>query len=206
MTCNEERMLRYFIAIASFCLLLAACTPEPTPGVNVQQLCPNYNAVFIEHHGSDSAMFWIPNCFAPGDSTSPNDSLVEYERNMAQIVVTIRDSVDSILMVYDNHSFQYPGFANHTVWYGNYYAGVAPEKSYQLKVTGTSLYGTNFTLYGTVSLLRYFFGNDTTSAHPSKFLVNCDTCTFNSQWTGSNVNVQLSTDEHFVPDAYHQCN
>ena len=136
--------MKCFGAIAFICLLLASCKPEPAPIITVQQLCPNYNPVYIEHYGTDSAMFWIPNCFAPGDSTSPNDSLVEFERNMAQIVVTIRDSVDSILMVYDNHTFQYPGFSNHTVWYGNYYNGAAPERSYNLKVTGTSLFGTNF--------------------------------------------------------------
>jgi hypothetical protein len=200
-------MYKYVTGIVA-CLMLAQCTPQPSSTITVQQLCPNYNSVFIEHHGSDSAMYWIPNCFAPGDSTSPNDSLVEFERNMAQVIVTIRDSVDSILMVYDNHTFQYPGFANHTVWYGNYTGGPAPERSYQLQVTGTTLYGTNFTLYGTVSLLRYFFGNDTVLTHPSKVLINCDTCTFNSQWSSStnNVNLQLSTDEHFVPDTYHQCN
>jgi hypothetical protein len=198
--------MKWSVAIIGLLLLLASCTPESVQIPGVQQLCPNYNPVFIEHHGTDSAMFWIPNSFAPGDSTSPNDSLVEYERNMAQVIVTIRDSVDSILMVYDNHSFQNPGFASHTVWYGNYYGGAAPEKCYNLKVTGTSLYGTNFSLYGSVSLLRYFFGNDTVGATISKFLINCDTCTFNSQWNGHNVNLQLPTDEHFVPDAYHQCN
>ena len=197
--------MKYLIGVVSVLLLLAACKPEPVPSVSIQQLCPNYNPVFIERHGNDSAMFWIPNCFAPGDSTRPNDSLVEYTRNMAQVIVTIRDSVDSILMVYDNHTFQNPGFASHTLWYGGYYGLAAPEKCYNLKVTGTTLYGTGFSMYGTVSLLRYFFGKDSL-ATGAKILVNCDTCTFNSQWNGSNVNLQLPTGEHFVPDNYHQCN
>jgi hypothetical protein len=198
-------MGKYFVGLVAVLLCLAGCKPEPVTIASVQQLCPNYNPVFIEHHGHDSAMYWIPNCFAPGDSTSPNDSLVEYERNMAQVIVTIRDSIDSILMVYDNHSFQTPGFASHTLWYGGYYGQPAVEKCYNLKVTGTSLYGTNFTMYGTVSLLRYFFGNDTAATNYAKIFVHCDTCTFSSQWNGSNVNLQLPTNEHFVPDAYHQC-
>ena len=198
--------MKCFVGIAFALLLLAACKPETVATVTLQQLCPNYNPVFIEHHGSDSAMYWIPNCFAPGDSTSPNDSLVEYERNMAQIIVTIRDSVDSILMVYDNHTFQNPGFASHTVWYGGYYGRAAAEKCYNLKVTGTTLYGTNFSMYGTVSLLRYFFGNDTANTNYTKIFAHCDTCTFNSQWNGNNVNLQLPTGEHLVPDPYHQCN
>ena len=198
--------MKYWVIITVVCMLMASCTPEPVQVNTLQQLCPNYNPVFIEHHGTDSAMYWIPNCFAPGDSTSFNDSLIEYERNMAQVTVTIRDSVDSILMVYDNHSFQNVGFASHTLWYGNYYGGTAPEKCYNLKVTGTTLFGTNFTMYGSVSLLRYFFGNDTTLTSRAKVLINCDTCTFNSQWNGNNVNLQLPTNEHFVPDAYHQCN
>jgi hypothetical protein len=199
-------MSKYLAPVVFMCLLLACCKPEPTPPLSVQQLCPNYNPVFIQHYGSDSAMYWIPNCFAPGDSTSRNDSLVEYERNMAQVIVTIRDSIDSIQMVYDNATFQTPGFASRTVWYGNYGSGlVAPEKCYTLKVTGTTLWGTNFTMYGTVSLLRYFFGNDTATAKASKVFIHCDTCTFNTQWNGSNANFQSSTGEHFVPDAYHQC-
>ncbi len=197
--------MKYWLGIVSVLLLLAACKPEPVPVVTIQQLCPNYNPVFIEHHGNDSAMYWIPNCFAPGDSTSANDSLVEYTRNMARVIVTIRDSVDSILMVYDNHSFQNPGFASHTLWYGGYYGLAAPEKCYNLKVTGTTLYGTGFTLYGTVSLLRYFFGKDSTT-NAAKILINCDTCTFNAQWNGSNVNLQLPTGENFIPDSHHQCN
>lgn len=198
-------MIKHFVGVSALLLLLSACQPEPIAVATVQQLCPNYNPVFIEHHGTDSALFWIPNCFAPGDSTSPNDSLVEYERNMAQIIVTIRDSVDSILIVYDNHAFQNPGFNSHTVWYGSYYGQAAAEKCYNLKVTGTSLYGTSFCMYGTVSLLRYFFGNDSVSANYAKVFIHCDTCTFNSQWNGSNVNYQLPTNEHFVPDTYHQC-
>ena len=197
--------MKYLVGVISVLFLLAACKPEPVPVVTIQQLCPNYNPVFIEHHGNDSAMYWIPNCFAPGDSTSPNDSLVEYTRNMAQVIVTIRDSVDSILMVYDNHSFQNPGFASHTVWYGGYYGQAAAEKCYNLKVTGTTLYGTNFSMYGTVSLLRYFFGKDSLT-NAAKILINCDTCTFNAQWNGSNLNLQLPTGENFVPDSYHQCN
>ena len=198
-------MKKSFVIVGLLCLMLASCIKQPVSIVRVQQLCPNYNPVFIEHHGNDSAMFWIPNCFAPGDSTSPNDSLVEFERNMAQVIVTIRDSVDSIDMVYDNHSFQYPGFASHTVWYGNYYGGAAPEQSYNLKVTGTTLYGTTFTIYGSVSILRYFFG---TSIDPvtTKVYIKCDSCNFNAQWSGSNADYNLSTDEHFVPDAYHICN
>ena len=150
-------------------------------------------------------MFWIPNCFAPGDSTSPNDSLVEFTRNMARVMVTINDSVDSILMATNVQNYQYPGFASRTVWYGNYYGGPAPEKSYNLKVTGTTLYGTTFTMYGTISLLRYFFSN---SVDPSvsKVFIHCDTCTFNAQWNGHNANFQLPTGENFVPDAYHVCN
>ena len=108
-------------------------------------------------------------------------------------------------MVYDNHTFQNPGFASHTLWYGGYYGLAAPEKCYNLKVTGTTLYGTNFSMYGTVSLLRYFFGKDSL-ATANKILVNCDTCTFNAQWNGSNFSPQLPTGEHFVPDNYHQCN
>lgn len=187
------------------CLMLASCLPEPVSVVRVQQLCPKYNPVFIEHHGNDSAMFWIPNCFAPGDSTSPNDSLVEFTRNMAEVIVTIRDSVDSILMAYNVQNYQYPGFASRTVWYGNYSGGPAPEQSYNLMVTGTTLFGTSFTMYGSVSLVRYFFGR---VADPlvTKVLINCDTCTFNTQWNGNNANYQLSTDEMFVPDAYHICN
>ena len=197
--------MKCYVGIACVLFLLSACTPEPVTTVALQQLCPNYNLVFIEQHGSDSAMYWIPNCFAPGDSTSPNDSLVEYERNMAQIIVTIRDSVDSILMVYDNHTFQNPGFASHTVWYGGYYGQAAAEKCYTLKVSGTTLYGTNFNMYGTVSLLRYFFGKDSLTTG-ARVLVNCDTCAFSSQWNGSNVNLQLPTGENFVPDSHHQCN
>lgn len=198
-------MVKSLFAVSVVCMMLTSCLPEPVPVVRVFQLCPKYNPVFIEHHGNDSAVFWIPNCFAPGDSTSPNDSLVMFEKNLAQVTVNIRDSVDSIQMVYYDATFQYPGFASRTVWYGNYYSGAAPERSYNLKVTGTTLYGTTFTMYGSVSLLRYFFG---TVADPSvtRVFIHCDTCTFGSQWNGSNTNYQLPSDEHFVPDAYHVCN
>ncbi len=198
-------MIKSLVAVVLVCVMLASCLPEPTKVVRVQQLCPNYNPVFIEHHGNDSAMFWIPNSFAPGDSTSINDSLVDFTRNMAQVIITIRDSIDSIPMVYSVQNFQYPGFASRTVWYGNYYAGAAPEMSYNLKVTGTTLYGTSFTIYGSISLLRYFFGK---GIDPSvaKVFVHCDTCNFNAQWNGSNVDYQLPTGELFVPDAYHICN
>ena len=198
-------MKKYFVAIASVCLLLASCMKDTMQVATIQQLCPGYNAVFIEHHGNDSAMFWIPNCFAPGDSTSPNDSLVAFEKNLAQVIVTIKDSLNNTVMVYGNHTFQNPGFSNHTVWYGNYYGLPAAEKCYSLKVTGTTLFGTAFTIYGTVSLLRYFFGNGAATG-AAKVLVNCDTCNFNSQWSGSNVNLQLPAYEHFVPDTLHQCN
>ena len=187
------------------CLMLASCIKEKSSVVRIQQLCPNYNPVFIEHHGNDSAMFWIPNCFAPGDSTSPNDSLVEFERNMAQVVVTIRDSIDSLEMAYNNQTFQYPGFASRTVWYGNYANGAAPERCYNLKVTGTTLYGTTFTLYGTVSVVRYLFGK-TGIDNIHKVLLNCDTCSFNSQWNGSNADYQLPNGEQFLLDVLHQCN
>ena len=204
MTRKAAGMIKYFVPIAVVCSMLASCMQDAVKPVIVQQLCPDYNPVFIEHHGNDSAMYWIPNCFAPGDSSSPNDSLVEFERNMAQVVITITDSANNIVMVYDNKTFQNPGFAGHTVWYGNYYGQAAAEKRYSLKVTGTTLFGTAFSMNGSVSLLRYFFGKDSTSK--AKVLVNCDTCTFNSQWNGSNVNLQLPTNEHFVTDAYHQCN
>ena len=199
--------MKCFMGIALTCLILASCKPVPPEVASLQQLCPNYNPVFVQHIGNDSAMFWIPNCFAPGDSTSPNDSLVEYERNMAQVIVTIIDSIDSIPMAYSNQTFQNPGFASRTVWYGNYgYNLVAPEKCYNLKVTGTTLWGTTFTMYGSVSLMRYFFNNDTTGSNYEKIYAHCDTCTFNTQWSGSNVNLQLPTHETFVQDAYHQCN
>jgi len=200
-------MLKYLTGFILLCVLLPSCTTEPVQTIALQPLCPNYNPVFIEHHGNDSCMYWIPNCFAPGDSTSPNDSLVEFERNMAQVITTIYDSTvtPAVLMVYDNKTFQTPGFASHTVWYGNSDGLVAPEKKYSLTVTGTTLFGTSLSMKGSVSLLRYFFGNDTVR-HSSKILVNCDTCTFNAQWTGTNVNLQLPTNEHFVPDAYYQCN
>ena len=197
-------MTKSLVAVFLVCLMLASCLPEPSSVVRVQQLCPNYNPVFIEHHGNDSAMLWIPDCFAPGDSTSPNDSLVAFTRNIAQIIVTINDSIDSILMTYTVQNYQYPGFAGRTVWYGNYYGGPAPEQSYNLKVTGTTLYGTSFTMYGSVSLLRYFFGKNPDPS-VAKVFVHCDTCTFNSQWNGSNANYLLPTGEHFVPDAYHIC-
>jgi hypothetical protein len=198
-------MKKSLAVVVLACLMLASCIPERVSVVRVQQLCPMYNPVFIEHHGNDSAMFWIPNCFAPGDSTSSNDSLVEFTRNMAQVVVTIRDSVDSILMAYNVQNYQYPGFASRTVWYGNYNYVPAPEKCYNLKVTGITMYGTTFTMYGTVSLLRYFFGRVADPA-VSKILINCDTCNFSSQWNGTNVNYQQSSGETFVPDAFHVCN
>ncbi len=198
--------MKYLVLVGFACLLLASCVPEkavlPT---SVKILCPAYNPVFIEHHGNDSAMYWIPNCFAPGDISSPNDSLVEYERNLAQVITTITDSSNNVVMVYDNHAFQNPGFSSHTVWYGGYYGEPAPERCYYLKVTGTTLFGTAFTINGTASLLRYFFGNDTVS-NVSKVVINCDTCTFNTQWNGANVSLQLPTHENFVPDTYHQCN
>ena len=198
--------MKHLGLVSLVCLLLASCMPETTvQPVSLKILCPAYNPVFIEHHGNDSAMYWIPNCFAPGDSSSPNDSLVEFERNLAQVITTITDSTNGVVMVYDNKTFQNPGFWTHTVWYGSYYGQLAPERCYYLKVTGTTLFGTSFSMNGTVSLLRYFFGNDTVPG-VSKVVVNCDTCTFNSQWSGTHVNLQLPTHENFVPDAYHQCN
>jgi hypothetical protein len=169
----------------------------------VQQLCPYGNGVYIIHADNDSALLWIPNCFAPGDSTSPNDSLVEFERNMAQVTVVLHDT-DTAVLIYDNHTYQFPGFQQHTIWYGNYNGYPAPERCYLMTVTGTTLFGTSFQMQGTVSLLRYFFGNDS-SGLTTPIAAKCDSCFFNSQWDGTDFSSQLPTDINFIPDKTHSC-
>jgi hypothetical protein len=199
-------MNKRLIAVMVVCFIIASCSPLPKTQLITQQLCPAFNPVFVEHKDNDSAMYWIPNCFAPGDSTSLNDSLIEFGRNLAQVVVTITDSsaTPPVIIAYDNHAFQNTGFVSHTVWYGNYSNSPVPEKSYSVTVTGTTLFGTNFSLNGTVSVLRYFFGKSATGTI-NPVLVYCDTCLFNSQWSGTGVNPQLPTHEIFVPDANHHC-
>jgi hypothetical protein len=184
---------------AIFVLWMASCKPIPTTTLAAQQLCPKANPVYIAHVGNDSAVYWIPNCFAPGDSANYNDSLVEYCRNIAQANVTITDSLNNII-VYDTRSFQYPGFQKNTVWYG----GTSAEKCYLLNVSGTTMWGDTFHVQGTVSLLRFFFGNDTVNLKTPVY-VKCDSCLFNSQWNGTNVNPQLPSGVTYVPDSKHQC-
>jgi hypothetical protein len=194
---------KYMVLACLIVACLGACQKLPPQITTVQQLCPYGNNVYVVHEDHDSALFWIPNCFAPGDSTSPNDSLVEYERNMAQLIVTLHDT-DTTVLIYDNHTFQFPGFAQHTIWYGSYYGKPAPERCYLMTVTGTTLFGTSFQMQGTVSLLRYFFGKDS-SGITTPIAVRCDSCFFNSQWNGSDFSGQLPTDEVFVPDKTHYC-
>ena len=196
--------------------IVVSCQKLPTAAQAVPHLCPYGNPVYIISRDNDSAMYWIPNCFAPGDSTSPNDSLVEFGRNIAQTIVTITDSLNNII-VYDVHNFQYPGFNSHSVWNGNYLGGPAAEKCYLLQVRGTTLFGTSFNISGTVSLLRYFFGRDGTApyypvhvqsdslAPNTPVLIKCDSCFFNTQWNGTGFNQQLPTNEHFVADTTHHC-
>ncbi len=187
-------------------VVISSCIKLPTPDTTVQRLCPTGNPVYVVSRDNDSAMYWIPNCFAPGDSTSPNDSLVEFERNIAQAIVTITDSANNII-AYDLHNFAGTGFNSHKVWNGNYLNTKAAEKCYLLQVRGTTLFGTSFNLTGTVSLLRYFFGNDTAGVRGTRqVLVKCDSCFFNSQWSGSNFNPQLPNHENFIEDTVHHCN
>jgi len=195
----------YYLAVTAALILASACMkPAPTAQQITTPLCARLNNVYILHHGTDSAMLWIPNCFAPGDSSSPNDSLVEHERNMAQVIVTISDSADSIIYVYNNHTYQYPGFNSTTLWYGNYTGGLAPERSYKLQLSGTTLFGTTFTYSGTVSLIRYFSYKGITG--PSTGVpVYCDSCCFNSQWTGSNFEIPASPDTLLLNNSYLRC-
>jgi hypothetical protein len=184
-------------------LLVAACQKLPTQLSTVQRLCPNSNPVYIDYADGDSAVYYIPNCFTPGDSSSVNDSLTEYTRNIAQAMVTITDSLNNII-AYNNYAFPYPGFSLHKVWDGNYNNSQANERCYVLNVRGTTMFGNSFTLTGSVSLLRYFFGDDT-SKLITPIDVRCDSCTFNSQWSGSNFNRQLPSGINFVPDTTHHC-
>lgn len=195
--------MRYKAIALGVLMIMAACQKLPPQLSTVQKLCPYSNPVYIYRYNGDSAVYYIPDCFTPGDSSSVNDSLTEYVRNIAQAIVTITDSSNNII-AYNNYAFPYPGFWNHKVWDGNYNGSPANERCYVLNVTGTTLWGNSFTLSGSVSLLRYFFGDDT-SHITTPIDVRCDSCTFNSQWSGSNFNPQLSSGVNFVQDTTHHC-
>jgi len=184
-------------------VITVSCIKEPTPYNAVQKLCLSGNPVYVIHRDNDSALYWIPNCFAPGDSLSPNDSLVEFEKNIAQAIVSITDSQNNV-MVYDVYNFQGTGFGSHKIWDGNYEGNPAGEKCYLLQVSGTTLFGTSFNLTGTVSLLRYFMKYDTLGIK-NKSLIKCDSCFFNTQWSGSAFNPLLPNNENLVQDTLHQC-
>ncbi len=147
---------RQGLVILLVLLAITACQKLPPQLNTVQRLCPNSNPVYIYYADGDSAVYYIPNCFTPGDSSSVNDSLTEYTRNIAQAIVTITDSFNNII-AYNNYAFQYPGFSNHKVWDGNYNGRAVNERCYLLSVKGTTLFGNSFSLTGSCEFIALLF-------------------------------------------------
>ena len=126
--------MRTIIFLFVLACLFSSCKRCPT-----LVLLPNANPCFLEIHSGDTAAVYLPNGITPnGDGT--NDIYKVFGRNIASIQCSIYQG-NSLVNQINSLNGSWDGTVN----------GKTSIQLYTVRVTGSTIWGSQFTLNGTLS-------------------------------------------------------